>query len=450
MPRQATGYVDSHPWKDGKTTTWRLCVRAYGRRWTITLGTNHEGWSEERSTVELDKVMEQIRRGTWVAPEKQTPKSAGAENTDVEDAQDREETIHVTLSRFWQSKKADLEANTKNDYRWRINLILGFRPQTPTAEIDAKWIDELRDWLAERPAGNRKDDSKLSPRSVNMVLSLLAQALDIAVDHKLLDQNPARGRRRRAREKKSKGFWLEPDMVVDLLDVAGEWERELLKRKRPDQCYGRRALLALLCTSGGPRINEAIGADRADFDLTADGWRIPDSKTQAGERYVEVTLFAAEELRSHVAQKHSVGRPAEATNPMWCTREGGRLNQNNLRRMLREVARRTNEKRAGEGKMLLPHVTPHTLRRTFASLCFFAGRELPWVMDQIGHDDPRMTLGVYAQTAQRKRIDRELVWRLMRFGDEPASFPSSTAFDTTNDTTKTKSPSRQSVTARGE
>jgi len=48
--------------------------------------------------------------------------------------------------------------------------------------------------------------------------------------------------------------------------------------------------------------------------------------------------------------------------------------------------------------MLLPaRVTPHTLRRTYASLCFFAGRDLRWVMGQLGHDDPRMTLAVHAQ-----------------------------------------------------
>jgi len=80
------------------------------------------------------------------------------------------------------------------------------------------------------------------------------------------------------------------------------------------------------------------------------------------------------------------------------------------------VIERANEKRAAEGRMLLPAtVTPHTLRRTFASLCFFAGRDLRWVMGQLGHDDPRMTLSVYAPCMKRKRIDRELVWRLMRF-----------------------------------
>jgi integrase len=89
---------------------------------------------------------------------------------------------------------------------------------------------------------------------------------------------------------------------------------------------------------------------------------------------------------------------------------------------IKGVVERANEKRAGQGRMLLPAtVTPHTLRRTFASLCFVAGRDLRWVMGQLGHDDPRMTLGVYAQCMKRKRIDHELVWALMRFPDEPPS-----------------------------
>lgn len=69
--------------------------------------------------------------------------------------------------------------------------------------------------------------------------------------------------------------------------------------------------------------------------------------------------------------------------------------------------------------MLLPaRVTPHTLRRTFASLCFFAGRDLRRVMGQLGHDDPGMTLAVYAQCMARSRIDEAVVWQLMRFPDE--------------------------------
>jgi integrase len=89
------------------------------------------------------------------------------------------------------------------------------------------------------------------------------------------------------------------------------------------------------------------------------------------------------------------------------------------RRPTKGVVQRVNEKRAAQDRMLLPaRVTPHTLRRTFASLCFFAGRDLRWVMGQLGHDDPRMTLGVYAQCMKRSQVDEAVVWQLMRFANE--------------------------------
>ena len=84
-----------------------------------------------------------------------------------------------------------------------------------TAELDARRVDDFRQQLVGRG---------LSPRSVNMVLDLLAQILDDAVEYGLLDANPARGRRRRMKVPKSSRTFLEPDMVVDLLDAAGAWE----------------------------------------------------------------------------------------------------------------------------------------------------------------------------------------------------------------------------------
>ena len=53
-----------------------------------------------------------------------------------------------------------------------------------------------------------------------MILDLLAQILDDAVEYELLDANPARGKRRRLKVPKPARSFLEPDMVVDLLDVA--------------------------------------------------------------------------------------------------------------------------------------------------------------------------------------------------------------------------------------
>ena len=89
--------------------------------------------------------------------------------------------------------------------------------------------------------------------------------------------------------------------------------------------------------------------------------------------------------------------------------------------------------------MLLPaQVTPHTLRRTFASLCFFAGRDLRWVMGQLGHEDPRMTLGVYAQCMKRSQIDEALIRELMRFPDETDETVDERSFGSTNDPTRSR------------
>ena len=94
--------------------------------------------------------------------------------------------------------------------------------------------------------------------------------------------------------------------------------------------------------------------------------------------------------------------------------------------------------------MLLPaRVTPHTLRRTFASLCFFAGRDLRWVMGQLGHDDPRMTLAVYAQCMKRSQIDEAVVWQLMRFRDEAEKQGREPTFGPTNGPTRISRPPRR-------
>jgi integrase len=408
MPRAATGTVESRPWRDGRTVTWRLRVRAGGRRHPIVLGTNHEGWSRERATAELERILARIERGTWEPP------LADADRDSIPSPPT--EALEVTLARWWQRKQRELRPATVRDYRWRIDYVLAFGADRVTASIDARWVDEFRSVLERQRTGHGR---LLSARSINMVLDLLAAVLDDAVRYGLLDFNPARAKGTRLKVPKGSRSFLEPDMVLDLLDAAGEWEAEL----PPHQHYGRRALLALLCL-GGPRIGEAIRAERGDFDLTSERWRIPDSKTEAGQRTVELSAFCAAEIRAHAAAAASRGRPLTARSPMWPTATGGHLNPTNIRlRLLAEAVIRANERRGEQGKMLLPAITPHALRRTFASLCFFAGRDLRFVMAQLGHADPRMTLGVYAQTVQRRRLDRDLLWRLMRFADEPAEAP---------------------------
>ena len=54
-----------------------------------------------------------------------------------------------------------------------------------------------------------------------------------------------------------------------------------------------------------------------------------------------------------------------------------------------------------------------------------AGRDPHWISDQIGHTSAAFTLQVYQQTRNRRLTDRErqAVWELMRFADEPTESP---------------------------
>jgi hypothetical protein len=50
-------------------------------------------------------------------------------------------------------------------------------------------------------------------------------------------------------------------------------------------------------------------------------------------------------------------------------------------------------------------VTAHTLRRTYISMMFAAGAEIPYVMAQVGYEDSTVTLEIYARVLKRRDRD---------------------------------------------
>src|SRR6476469_4356607 len=84
-------------------------------------------------------------------------------------------------------------------------------------------------------------------------------------------------------------------MVLDLLDVAEDWERAL----PPHQRYGRRAFLATLCLAG-PRISELTQTPVARLDLEAGGLQLGLKTAEGIDRHLELSAFLVDELRAHV------------------------------------------------------------------------------------------------------------------------------------------------------
>jgi hypothetical protein len=52
-------------------------------------------------------------------------------------------------------------------------------------------------------------------------------------------------------------------------------------------------------------------------------------------------------------------------------------------------------------------LTPHGLRRTFASLLYGIGEASPVVMAELGHTDPALALSIYAQAMRRDDGENE-------------------------------------------
>jgi integrase len=67
-----------------------------------------------------------------------------------------------------------------------------------------------------------------------------------------------------------------------------------------------------------------------------------------------------------------------------------------------------NKQLAKAGQATLPDtLTLHALRRTFASVLVALGNDPRYVMDQIGHSNPTVTLGIYAQVMRASEEDRQ-------------------------------------------
>jgi integrase len=170
------------------------------------------------------------------------------------------------------------------------------------------------------------------------------------------------------------------------------WNGQPEQRNRND--VPRRVIVETLIL-GGLRVSELCGLDGPHVDLGAGRLRVPRSatKSDAGERNVPTVPALYRRLSDHRDRY-----PSAAGQPAFPTRNATRQNPDNIRsRILAPIWERANELLESDGQVQIAHMTPHTLRRTFASLlavCDVPPRRAMYLM---GHTDPSLTLAVYQQ-----------------------------------------------------
>jgi integrase len=103
---------------------------------------------------------------------------------------------------------------------------------------------------------------------------------------------------------------------------------------------------------------------------------------------------------------------------MFATSNGGPMTPPNVRnRILARAVELANERLADRGEAPLPRLSPHALRRIFASVLYAIGEQPPAVMADMGHTDPALALEVYAHAMRRDEGETDRLRALVEGAD---------------------------------
>ncbi len=425
------------------------------------------GWNERTAAVELDNVLARVKARVWEAPTRRAVEQSGeAEAPAPTFLEYSSRWLQAKIDGVLGSKP--IAKNTENYYRWLIEShLLPFFASYRLDEIDRELClsfkahklaqaRELRQAI-EAGADLRNEQGQrivpLSAGSIRKTIDALGAILEDAVEDGHIEHNHARGKRMRVHVPKPKRTFLEIDELAALIDAATEQDVSLgqlaspielgltaamvaqlfaqghppiqiakqlglakstvtyhLKRLglAPGRGYiGRRAVVEIL-GRGGLRASELcdmkIGHVRV-HDPNGARLRIPDSKTEAGIREVQMSPDLAETVVEHIDRLRRTGVPTGPEDYLVPSLHGTRMSYERVEQIVRDAAKRACELLATKGLPPLPNTTPHTLRRTYISIALLANNfDIKWVMSQVGHADSKMTLDVYAQLEQR--VDR--------------------------------------------
>ncbi|MCC2313093.1 site-specific tyrosine recombinase XerD [Cellulomonas xiejunii] len=159
------------------------------------------------------------------------------------------------------------------------------------------------------------------------------------------------------------------DDVGRLLDAAGLGDGPVPLRDR--------ALLELVYSTGA-RISEAVGLDVDDLDLTPDRAAVRLLGKGGKERVVPVGSYAAQAVEAYLVRGRPVLAAAGRGNAtIFLNTRGAPLSRQSAWAVLRVAA-----ERAG---LRADHVSPHTLRHSFATHLLAGGADVRVVQELLGH-----------------------------------------------------------------
>jgi len=256
-------------------------------------------WAEIQARRELDDLLARVRAGLWRPRTARTP----VVHSLRESAPTFGEYAAAWLDDKIAGVIGDrpIAANTVSDYRARLRH-LSYLDSYSVDEIDAglcvefkaHLLAEAREIRKAIAAGARLSERSgrtrrpLGPASVRKILDTLGSILEEAVEDGLIQHNPARGRRMRVRVPKPKRTCLEIHELAYLLDAAADQDNPVANA-RLEQAAGRSAIAVAELVAQGLRpgqISERLGLSRATVTHHLRRLGVESGRGYAGRRVV--------------------------------------------------------------------------------------------------------------------------------------------------------------------
>lgn len=409
MGRPATGgLIEIRSTRTGELSSYSARVTYRGRRGNVPLQARERPQAE----AEVTRIVEEIRRETWVEPlSKRTgPPVPGFGAFAME--------WFARQCLEGGRQRVGLAPATQAELQWALDHLLEHFARMPIDAITIIDVDRYR--LA------KVNEGRLSANSINKTLTTLAAILEMGVEYELIQRNPARGRHRRLAATRPTRPCAEH--ISALLEAAAELDQEALHRR------GQRWALIATLIFAGLRIGEALTLRWEQVDLDAGTIGVGEAKTSAGVRTINLLPVLQSELRAYGAEV-----PERADALVFPTSTGRPLSASNVRRrVLAPAIERADAALAENGLAPLPvGLTPHSLRRTFASLLFALGEPPPYVMSQMGHTTASLTLAIYAKEMHRRDGEHQRLRALVEDRPTTSRPPRHNTTTTTNSSTTT-------------
>lgn len=453
MPRPRTGSLQRRKTRRG--ASWGVLFRLHGENFYVHFGGEWEGWTEARALDEQRFLMAKVNRGEWQPPSVAAP--AGPASPVPTFQREASEWLHRYKLR---AGDPDGRSKSVRDLKWRLSVVMDVFGPVPIDQINYSLAETLVTELCEervaiargrargrplkRRVENPRTGRKYEVRRRGVANSSIRKALGAA--ERVLRDAQRRGalvtgvpdlKAAAPRAERVDRSFLQIDQIAALLQAADAaeahhrgltWDdvelirsssrsavalaRELrvsdtlIRRVRRGELWNgapgprnrndvpRRLWVDMLMFSG-LRISELCGLDAEHIDVHQSRIWVPRdvTKTAAGER----TVPLIPSLRDHLTAIDSP-RGTAPGKPAFPTRRGTRQHPDNVRaRILSPLRERANAILDADGRPSIATMTPHTLRRTFASIlavCDVPPRRAMYLM---GHTDATLTLGVYQQ-----------------------------------------------------